>query len=109
MGEGAWGEWFAPSRSFSVSTVRGCSLTCETHQKNGQLRRREVSDSCENRRLEGLTGEKGTGSRREMQNAKLLSSFIYFVKSVRILNQQQEPSNITEVKLCALITQNFTS
>lgn len=34
--------------------------------------------------------------------------FIYFVKSVRILNQKQEPSNITEVKFCALIRQNFT-
>ena len=53
--------------------------------------------------------EKGAGSGREMQNAKLLSPFIYFVKSVGILNQKQEPSNINEVKFCALIRQNFTS
>ena len=60
-----------------------------------------MSESRENRRLEGLTGEKGAGSGREMQNAKLLSPFIYFVKSVRILSQNQEPSNINEVKFCA--------
>ena len=77
--------------------------------KKRQLRRREVSESRENRRLEGLTGGKGAGSEREMQNTKLLSPFIYFVKSVRILSQNQEPSNITEVKFCALIRQNFTS
>jgi len=43
-----------------------------------------VSESSENRRLEGFTGGKGAGSGIEMQNAKLLSPFIYFVKSVRI-------------------------
>lgn len=57
----------------------------------------------------GLTGQKGTGSGREMQNAKLLSPFIYFVKTVRMLSQNQEPSDINEVRFCALITQNFTS
>ena len=98
MGEGAWREWFAPSPTFSVSTLRGCSQS-----------RREVSESRENRKLEGFTGGKGAGSEREMQNAKLLSPFIYFVKSVGILNQKQEPSNINEVKFCALIRQNFTS
>ena len=68
-----------------------------------------MRESRENRRLEGLTEEKGAGSEREMQNAKLLSPFIYFAKSVRILNQIQEPRNITKVKFCALIRQNFTS
>ena len=71
------------------------------HTKKRQLSRREVSESRENRRLEVLSGEKGAGSGREMQNAKLLSPFIYFVKSVRILSQNQEPSNINEVKFCA--------
>ena len=79
------------------------------HIKKRQLSRREVRESRENRRLEGLTEEKGAGSEREMQNAKLLSPFIYFAKSVRILNQKQEPRNITKVKFCALIRQNFTS
>ena len=45
--------------------------------KKRQLSRREVSESRENRRLEGFTGGKGAGSWREMQNAKLLYTSIY--------------------------------
>ena len=101
MGEGGGENGSPHPHRFLFRPCADVRFLAKHTKKNRQLRRREVSESRENGRLKGLTGEKGAGSGREMRNAKLLSPFIYFVKSVRILSQNKEPSNINEVAVLA--------
>ena len=79
-------------RRFLFRPCADVRLLAKHIKKKRQLSRREVSESRENRRLEGFTGGKGAGSWREMQNAKLLYTSIYLFCKKRE-NTQSKPRN----------------